>query len=92
MCLDYFITSLGSASAVEQTPIAERGDGSYEAAILVVWGKVREYSNLVLRGGGRALDSFHGFARAVAIGTGHFLHPKWFHPYSVGCGHRCSSN
>ena len=36
MCLDYFITSPGSASAIERTQIGDGGNESYEAAILVV--------------------------------------------------------
>jgi hypothetical protein len=34
------------------------------------------------------LDIFCGSARSVAIGTCHFLHSGWIHPYPVGGGRR----
>jgi 6-phosphogluconate dehydrogenase (decarboxylating) len=44
----------------------------------------------VIGGENRALDNFRNLARAVAIGTDHFLHDGWIHPHPVGFGHRCS--
>ena len=44
------------------------------------------------RRGNHALDNFRNFARAMAIGNGHFLHVGWFHPLRVAPGCHCSGN
>ena len=46
----------------------------------------------ILRRGSHALDNFRDFARAVAVGTGHFLHHGWFRPHPVGFGRHHSCN
>ena len=46
----------------------------------------------VLRGGNHALDNCRDFARAVAIGTNHFLYHRWVHSHPVGFGDRCPCN
>ena len=92
MCLDYFITSPVSTQAIERTQIGERGNESYEAAILVVGTEGDEPRIGSERRKTRALDNFRDFARAVVTGTDHFIHHGWVHPHPVGFGRRCSRN
>ena len=91
MCLDYFITSRISASAIEGTQIDEE-----EMKVMgrPAWllGQRRRKVAPVLKGKGHPLDNFRDLARVVAIGNGDFLHPEWFHPHLGGFGHRCSCN
>jgi len=44
------------------------------------------------KGDDHALDNFRDLARAVGLGTGHFVHLGWVHPHPVGVGRRCSRN
>ena len=51
------------------------------------WDKGKGSSNLFCKEKSHALNNFRDFARAVAVGTGHFIHDGWIHPHPVGFGH-----
>ena len=54
--------------------------------------KENEETRMGMKGGKPCFAQFRDFARAVAVGTGHFVHAGWIRSQPIGFGRDRSCN